>query len=146
MQQAGDFLEESNSLFSIVSPLNDEQLLTVTQFKNWTIEDVIGHLHIFNHAAKLALESSEAFNVFFAPMVKDLSAGKSLLDFQREWLGEIQGRELIEAWRTGYEDLAVTYGNADPRQRITWVGPPMSARSSITARQMETWAHGSGCV
>ena len=142
MQQADDFLEESNSLFAIVSPLNDEQLLIVTQFKKWTIEDIIGHLHIFNHAAKLALESSEAFNAFFAPMVNDLAVGKSLLDFQRDWLGKVKGRELVEVWRAGYEDIAAIYGNADPKQRITWVGPPMSARSSITARQMETWAHG----
>ena len=142
MQQADDFLEESNSLFAVISALNGEQLLTATQFKKWTIEDIIGHLHIFNHAANLALESSEAFNAFFTPMVKDLAAGKSLLTSQREWLGKVKGRELIEAWRAGYEALANTYKTADPKQRITWVGPPMSARSSITARQMETWAHG----
>ncbi len=31
---------------------------------------------------------------------------------------------------------------ADPRARLPWVGPEMSARSSITARLMESWAHG----
>ena len=34
------------------------------------------------------------------------------------------------------------YQQADPSDRVAWVGPSMSARSSITARQMETWAHG----
>jgi len=30
----------------------------------------------------------------------------------------------------------------DPKQRLPWYGPPMSARSFVTARLMETWAHG----
>ncbi len=31
---------------------------------------------------------------------------------------------------------------ADPKKRVPWAGPAMSVRSSITARLMETWAHG----
>ena len=34
------------------------------------------------------------------------------------------------------------FAAADPQQRLRWAGPDMSARSSITARLMETWAHG----
>ena len=30
---------------------------------------------------------------------------------------------------------------ADPKKRVKWMGPDMSARSSITARLMETWSH-----
>jgi uncharacterized protein (TIGR03084 family) len=30
----------------------------------------------------------------------------------------------------------------DPSTRLPWYGPPMSAASSVTARLMETWAHG----
>ena len=31
---------------------------------------------------------------------------------------------------------------ADDEARLAWAGPDMSTLSSITARQMETWAHG----
>jgi hypothetical protein len=34
------------------------------------------------------------------------------------------------------------FGVADPSQRVKWAGPDMSVRSAITARLMETWAHG----
>jgi uncharacterized protein (TIGR03084 family) len=34
-----------------------------------------------------------------------------------------------------------TFRNLDPRARLPWFGPPMSAASSLTARIMETWAH-----
>lgn len=38
--------------------------------------------------------------------------------------------------------MAERFAVADPKQRVKWVGPDMSVRSSITARLMETWAHG----
>ena len=39
-------------------------------------------------------------------------------------------------------ELEKIYSNIDPKLRVKWAGPEMSARSSITARQMETWSHG----
>ncbi|MFO1427312.1 MAG: maleylpyruvate isomerase N-terminal domain-containing protein [Steroidobacteraceae bacterium] len=30
-----------------------------TRFKDWTFDDIIGHLHIFDHAAALTLDSTE---------------------------------------------------------------------------------------
>jgi uncharacterized protein (TIGR03084 family) len=38
--------------------------------------------------------------------------------------------------------MADRFAAADPKQRVVWFGPDMSVRSSITARLMETWAHG----
>ncbi len=142
MQQANDFFEESKSLASIIVPLDGSALTTPTQFKNWTIEDIIGHLHMFNHAAQLALQGSDHFKAFFAPMAKDLNQGKSLLSVQKEWLQDINGIKLLKIWQAGYETLAESFADTDPARRIAWAGPDMSARSSVTARQMETWAHG----
>ena len=34
----------------------------------------------------------------------------------------------------------------DPKLRVPWYGPAMGARSFITARLMETWAHGQDVV
>lgn len=34
------------------------------------------------------------------------------------------------------------YAGCDPATRLPWYGPAMSPASSITARLMETWAHG----
>ncbi len=142
MQQAADFLSECQGLHDLVSPMQSAELATITQFKNWTIEDVIGHLHMFNVAASLSIESDEKFFEFFAPIASDLNEGKSLLEAQGPWLGDLSGPALVDAWQEGFEHTANTYSNVDPKHRIKWAGPDMSARSSITARQMETWAHG----
>ena len=142
MQQADDFLAESQTLARLIDNLSDAQLAIPTQFKNWTIEDIVGHLHMFNHAAGLALNSGEEFEAFFLPLVKDLNAGKSLLVLQNQWLQDQNGQQVIDTWRSGFEQLANAYRQTDPKKRISWAGPAMSARSSISARQMETWAHG----
>ncbi|MGI9246941.1 MAG: maleylpyruvate isomerase family mycothiol-dependent enzyme, partial [Steroidobacteraceae bacterium] len=53
-----------------------------------------------------------------------------------------QGRPLLERWHAGAHVLAATYADFAPDQRFAWAGPDMSARSFMSARQMETWAHG----
>ncbi|MCF6322093.1 MAG: TIGR03084 family metal-binding protein [Rhizobiaceae bacterium] len=144
MQQASDFLEESQALAAIIESLDEAELKTTTLFMDWTIEDIVGHLHMFNHAANLALREENLFQKFFAPIAEDLNKGKSLLSVQRDWLGDTSGIDLVNLWKAGYRAVANGYGDADPKTRIAWAGPDMSARSSITARQMETWAHGQG--
>lgn len=141
MQQALDFLEESRDLYERVGSLTDEQLQWVTGFKGWTIETVIRHLHFWNRMALWALTDEERFNTALAPVMKVMASGGTLPTVELEALPE-QGQELVAAWRELFEILAQAYQQADPSQRCAWAGPSMSARSCITARQMETWAHG----
>ena len=142
MQQAEDFRQEALALAAILEPLSEAQFATTTQFKNWTIEDVLGHLHIFNHAANLSLESGDSFADFYEPMRAAMAGGQSMLEFQYAWLDGLSGRALFDAWVDLSKQTADNFSNADPKARLKWAGPDMSARSFITARQMETWAHG----
>ena len=57
MQQAIDFKFECECLSSVLKDLNNHDFKQITQFKNWTIEDILGHLHLFNVAADITLES-----------------------------------------------------------------------------------------
>ena len=142
MQQALDFLEEVVALAGLLENQAEKTFDTVTLFKSWTINDVIGHLYIFDVAALKTLESKQAFETFFAPIKAGLSEGKSLLETQFSFLEDLRGRTLFDAWLANTKVLAQTYALADPKQRVSWAGPEMSVLSSITARQMETWAHG----
>ncbi len=142
MQQAEDFRQESRALATLLDPLTDAEFDQPTQFRGWSIDHVIGHLHLFNAAAAATLESEAAFQAIFVPIEAGLAAGRSLLEMQFPWLDGLRGRALFEAWRDMAETTADAYASADPKQRVKWAGPEMSALSSITARQMETWAHG----
>jgi uncharacterized protein (TIGR03084 family) len=145
MQQAEDFRQESRALAAILDSASETDLQQPTQFKSWTIEDVLGHLHLFNVAAETSLKGEEAFAAFIGPILADMHSGKSILECQFPWLaaqGNLSGQALFEAWREGAETCADAFAATDPKARVKWVGPDMSALSSITARQMETWAHG----
>ena len=146
LQEAKDFRDECDALANILTDADDATLATVTQFKNWTIEDVIGHLHVWNFAAGLTLESREKFQPFMEFAGRRLMAGKSHPEMQCEWISDnlngVRGRKLFDAWRDYYPKLAKIYGAADPERRVAWAGPDMTVRSKIIARQMEVWAHG----
>ena len=142
MRQAEDFRAEVDTLAGVLEPLGDSDFGIQTLFKGWTIDDVIGHLHMFDTAALKTLESAEAFRAFFAPVAAMIAEGKTLVETQYPWLDGLCGRALFEAWRETAERVADAYAAADPKLRVAWAGPEMSALSAITARQMETWAHG----
>ena len=141
MEQAQDFLDESMALHDLVEPLSDIELKRPTAFKGWTINDVVGHLHVWNHAADLTLADPERFDNFMGSVSGAVAAG-GINAFEKQWLDGLSGRDLVAAWKEQAEQTAANYGNANPSARVKWAGPDMSARSSITARLMETWAHG----
>lgn len=142
LQQAIDFQAESDELRVLLEGLSEQDWQRETQFKHWTINDVVAHLHFFNYAADLALQDSAAF----ASLMRDLTAavkqGTTHLAFTHAWLAAARNRELMNKWRNFYQEMASRFMAADPKKRVPWAGPTMSVRSSITARLMETWAHG----
>jgi uncharacterized protein (TIGR03084 family) len=142
LAQALDFHAESDELLALLEPLDDADWQRETQFKHWTINDIIAHLHFFNYAADIGLRDSDEF----ANLMRQLSAaarqGTSHLSFTHRWLGGTTNRNLMQEWRDFYREMAARFRTADPKKRVPWAGPPMSVRSSITARLMETWAHG----
>lgn len=142
MHQAHDFLCECVALADVLRDQADTVFDRTTLFKSWTINDVIGHLHMFNVAARLTLEDDDKFARFFAPVAERLSKGQSMLDAQYQWLDGLSGRALFHAWEEECATTTELYSKTDPKRRVKWAGPDMGARSAITARQMETWAHG----
>jgi uncharacterized protein (TIGR03084 family) len=140
-QQPQDFRDESDALYGLIKDLSEDELRAPTQFKGWTIRDVIGHLHIWNEAAHKSLTDEAAFNAFYERVGKAVIGG-SLRDFENAELDGVSGTELRDRWHGFYGPMADAFLEVDPKQRVPWAGPSMSARSSITARLMETWAHG----
>src|SRR2546427_2813729 len=142
LQQAIDFREESETLFALLNTVSDQEWKQKTQFKGWTINDVVAHVHIGNYMADLSLQDSAAFVNFIQRLISARRQGSGHLSFTHTWLQGTQGRALLQQWRDFYRELAERFALADPKMRVKWVGPDMSVRSSITARLMETWAHG----
>ena len=140
LQQALDFRQESDAVFTLLDGLDDQDWGRKTQFKEWTLNDIIAHLHMGNYAADLSLQDTNAF----PDLVKEFAAGSQQygrLAFTHVWLNGLRDRALLQRWRYYYLEMTDRFAAADPKKRVQWFGPGMSVRSSITARLMETWAH-----
>ncbi|HEY9091450.1 TIGR03084 family metal-binding protein [Parasphingorhabdus sp.] len=146
IEQAQDFLDESEAIYALVKDLSDEQLEQKTAFKDWSINAILRHLHIWNMAAYWSLTEPAKFHEFFkqamAGMKDHAKQGRtSMRYFEADYLDHLSGAALIDTWRDFYRKMAPEFEAADPAMRVEWAGPSMSARSSITARLMENWAH-----
>ncbi|MBA3069734.1 MAG: TIGR03084 family protein [Hyphomonas sp.] len=139
MQQAEDFRQETRALSGLVATLHHSQYYLPTQFRDWTVMDVLRHLHFWNGMAHFQISDPDTL----AAHLKAIQAsGAGMRAYEAKQLGHLGERALLEEWSDFAEEAADIFAEADPKARLKWAGPDMSARSSITARQMETWAHG----
>jgi len=142
LQQAIEFKEESRALHALLKDLEPADYERQTQFKSWTVHDVLGHLHLFNVAAEMSLNDEPAFMVLLEEIMPTIGVKDGMRSYTNTWLGPLQGPALLDAWWQFVVKMSDSFASADPKRRLKWFGPDMSVRSSITARLMETWAHG----
>jgi uncharacterized protein (TIGR03084 family) len=140
MQQAEDFRAESHALAALLASLSDADFEQETLFKHWTINNVIRHLHVWNIAAGKSLDGDEAFAKFMSQLMAG-ERGRRFTEFEAAYLDHLSGSALLAAWQAECNAVADRFAGIDPKVRLKWVGPDMSAISAITARLMETWAH-----
>lgn len=138
--EPGHFRDESEALHRLLGPMQDAGFAQATLFKRWTIDDILRHLHFWNGAAAQSLADPSEFAGFVTRLRAELQRS-SLREIENAALAPLGGRALLQAWQERCGELAERFAAADPKARLPWAGPAMSARSSISARLMETWAH-----
>jgi uncharacterized protein (TIGR03084 family) len=137
-----DLLAECTALEALTAPLDAAGWRTRTRFYEWAIYDEIAHLCLFDEMAVLAAENGERFRAEQAALEGTLAAGMEVSEFARRRYAHLDGAGLAAFWRARYQMLAGQLSMLSPKARLPWFGPDMSARSFVTARLMETWAHG----
>jgi len=139
MEQANHFLEEARALYELIKSIGEDDYERVTLFKNWTINDILVHLHFWNMSADLSLNQPDEFDKMMKHFFSAIQTGK--LRLHENAIIKERGSELLELWFELSQKLANDFSAVDPKQRLKWAGPSMSARTCISARQMEVWAH-----
>ena len=91
LRQAHDFIEEATVLAELLKSQPDSVFETVTLFKSWTVNDVLGHLLMFDVAALKTVEGEAVFDSFMKPVLERLNQGMSLLEAQYPFLGNLKG-------------------------------------------------------
>ena len=133
-----DLHDEHAALDDVVAALSPEQWSAPTPAEGWNVADQISHLAYFDAAAALALVSPERFEALKAEMLSREGGERADVALSRS----VGPDRLLADWRRGRVDLLEAARAADDGRRVPWYGPEMSLASFVTARLMETWAHG----
>ena len=138
-----DLVAESAALDAVLDGLQPVQWSLATPAAGWTVGDQVSHLAYFDGTTLESLVDPEQFRL----NADALRAGGA--DVSDRVAAAYRGRpwaDLLSWFRVARADLVNAYRAVDPGRRLPWYGPDMSPASSISARLMETWAHGQDIV
>lgn len=135
----GDLAAEHEALEALVLDADEATMDLPTPSPGWRVRDQIAHLAFFDGATRMAVSDPAGFDEERTLALADpdtygqraISAGDGL-----------SASELLNWWRSERRELLELLRGRDPKSRVPWYGPSMSAASKVTARIMETWAHG----
>lgn len=138
-QLLDDLADESGDVEALLEPLTPDQWDLPTPAAGWAIRDQVSHLAYFDETAALAVTDSDRFR---ADAVQAMSRGVDFADAIAKDFRDRPPGELRCWFRKTRRDMIAIFRRADPTAKVPWYGPSMSVASSVTARIMETWAHG----
>ncbi len=141
-----DLAAEQQTLDDIVAGLDADQWQLPTPSPGWTIADQIGHLTYFDGTAVLAIVEPSAFQDAMTSLLSGLTDAGSTDDAVLGRYRAMSPDELVEEWRANRQALAEAGATLQSDTRVPWYGPSMGAKSFLTARLMEVWAHGQDIV
>lgn len=139
-----DLAAEHASLDDVVAGLEETGWSAATPAEGWDVRDTISHLTFFDEQATLAIDDPPAFEEHKSGLVSAAAAGHE----PDVAIGRGKpGETVLDRWRASRAALLASAarvsseaGGSPPR--VAWYGPPMSLASFVSARIMETWAHG----
>lgn len=134
-----DLRDESMILEGMLDGLGPTDWELETSAKGWSVGDQVSHLAYFDQAATLAAVDEAAFRSETAELE---SKGEDFADWVATKYRSMTAAEREEWFLRARAELIAVLATVDPDSRLPWYGPSMSPASMITARIMETWAHG----
>ncbi|MFP5299319.1 MAG: TIGR03084 family metal-binding protein [Actinomycetota bacterium] len=138
-----DLRDEHGALDRIVGEIAGPAWDIMTPAEPWTVRDQIAHLSFFDRAAHLAVTDPGGFAAELQQAATDIEA---YMNAPLQQAREQEPDEVLDTWRQRRREMLGAFATVAPASRIPWYGPPMSPASFISARLMETWAHGQDIV
>jgi uncharacterized protein (TIGR03084 family) len=138
-----DLRAETAELDTMIQGLDATAWELPTPAEGWAVRDQISHLAWFDDAATTSATDPEGFR---AALPAFLARGHSGVDELVVASRGLTAGQVRDWFRTARARSLEAFARLDPRTRLPWYGPDMSAASFVTARLMETWAHGQDVV
>jgi uncharacterized protein (TIGR03084 family) len=138
-----DLRAEGDEIDALVRDLPPEGWARPTPAPGWTVAHQIAHLAWTDERALLAATDPAGFTDEFTRYAARATEGlDKVVDAEAAEAAVQPPDRLMSWWRTGRDKLAAALLTLSPGTTLPWYGPPMSPASMVTARVMETWAHG----
>ncbi|MFC4590399.1 TIGR03084 family metal-binding protein [Sphaerisporangium corydalis] len=134
-----DLRAESAELTAMIRSLDPSGWERPTPARGWAVRDQISHLAWFDDAATTAATDPDGFRASLPAL---MARGDSAVDEIAVASRTLAPGQVLEWFGTARARGLDTFEKLDPKARLPWYGPDMSAASFVTARLMETWAHG----
>ena len=134
-----DLVAETGALHAALEGVRPEQWSLATPAAGWSVGDHVSHLAYFDVATLQSLLDPGQFRLDAAAL---RSGGDDFSDRIAAEYRSLPGDALLAWFQTARAALVDGYRRVDPGRRLPWYGPDMAPASSVTARLMETWAHG----
>ena len=138
-----DLVAETADLRGWLAPLSEEGWRTPTPAPGWAVVHQVGHLAYFDEQAVIAAQDPDRFREHREQALADPDG---IADSIAARQATLSGAEALAWFDRARTTLVETMRPLDPSLRVPWYGPDMSVASSVTARIMETWAHGQDIV
>ena len=136
----GDLAAETEVLLRVLRSVDADGWATPTPAEGWNVLDQLGHLWYFDGAVTHALQAPDRFRSERDVMMR--GGGGGFVDSITAGNRSRSSDELLRAFEVTRATMVAAFTTADPTMRVPWYGPDMSVASALTARIMETWAHG----
>jgi len=130
---------EHADLEGLLRPLDEVSWGLATPAEGWAVRDQVSHLAFFDDAATSAIVDPASFTSMAEAA---LAAGGDPMEQHLRRGRAMTGRDVLAWWRGARYQMVGAARGLDAGDRIPWFGPPMGALSFVSARLMETWAHG----
>lgn len=134
-----DWYDESWALESVLRSLEPADWDRSTPAPGWRIRHQVAHLTWTDEALCLALTAPEEFGKLRLRVGADPEAA---VNEAAESGAGAAPEVILRRWVAGQRRTAQALGRLEPGARIDWFGPPMGAAAAVSARIMETFAHG----
>jgi uncharacterized protein (TIGR03084 family) len=136
---ARDLVAETRGLEQLLEELDAATWKTSTPSPGWRVHDQVSHLAYFDYAATLSARAPDRFR---HELEDARTHPDGITERIRKRYAELESTELLAWFQDERAGMLRTFIGLDPSTRVPWYGPDMSAASALTARIMETWAHG----
>ncbi len=132
-----DLAAEVSDLAGIVKDAGAAAWGRATPAEGWDVREQVIHLLMIDERCLWSISDPARFTAD----MQQMATGGGMEAIQSALRGTEPSR-LLEMWTEGAATLRRVGAAADPKTRCPWYGPSMSVTSMLTARLMETWAHG----